>query len=110
MSVPVCVAGQPMDFTSVLGEYKAVCDWPANYFYKQLIQTYPDAKVGLRTCAGSILIVATSAQAHKRHQFPSSSYYRQMSLHAAAAAPPPSPPQPLPGFAWVLASCAVWLN
>jgi hypothetical protein len=35
-----------VDFTSVLGEYKAVCDWPANYFYKEIMQAYPDAKVG----------------------------------------------------------------
>lgn len=23
----------------------AVCDWPANFFYKQLMEAYPDAKV-----------------------------------------------------------------
>lgn len=37
--------GKAVDFTSVLDGCGAVCDWPANYFYKQLMETYPDAKV-----------------------------------------------------------------
>jgi hypothetical protein len=41
------VAGKPVDFTTVLAGSAAVCDWPANFFYKQLMETYPDAKVGL---------------------------------------------------------------
>lgn len=37
--------GKAVDFTSVLDGCGAVCDWPANYFYKQLMEAYPDAKV-----------------------------------------------------------------
>lgn len=37
--------GKAVDFTSVLDGCGAVCDWPANYFYKQLMETYPHAKV-----------------------------------------------------------------
>jgi hypothetical protein len=39
------VAGKPIHFKTVLDGFRSVCDWPANYFYKQLMETYPDAKV-----------------------------------------------------------------
>jgi hypothetical protein len=35
-----------------------VCDWPANFFYKQLMETYPDAKVGLSFCKGNVRTLA----------------------------------------------------
>ncbi|WIA15436.1 hypothetical protein OEZ85_002085 [Tetradesmus obliquus] len=37
--------GKAVDFRSVLAGSAAVCDWPANFFYKQLMEAYPDAKV-----------------------------------------------------------------
>uniref|UniRef100_A0A383VA60 Sulfotransferase n=1 Tax=Tetradesmus obliquus TaxID=3088 RepID=A0A383VA60_TETOB len=37
--------GKAVDFTSVLKGSAAVCDWPANFFYKQLMETFPEAKV-----------------------------------------------------------------
>jgi hypothetical protein len=36
-----------VDHAAVLEGYKALCDWPANFFYKELMEIYPDAKVCL---------------------------------------------------------------
>jgi hypothetical protein len=48
------LAGKRVDFRLVLDGSGAVCDWPANFFYKQLMETYPDAKVGHCVCKGCI--------------------------------------------------------
>ena len=37
--------GEPVDWRDFLGDYKAVVDWPACTFYRDLMQEYPDAKV-----------------------------------------------------------------
>lgn len=39
------IAGKAVDFKTVLDGFGSVCDWPANYFYKQVMEAYPDAKV-----------------------------------------------------------------
>jgi hypothetical protein len=33
------------DWDSVFGEHEATLDWPGAFFYEELIETYPDAKV-----------------------------------------------------------------
>jgi hypothetical protein len=38
------VEGDP-DWEGILGGFEATVDWPGSYFYKELIETYPDAKV-----------------------------------------------------------------
>ncbi|KAF6266418.1 hypothetical protein COO60DRAFT_1633015 [Scenedesmus sp. NREL 46B-D3] len=38
-------SSKAVDFKAVLDGSGAVCDWPANFFYKQLMEAYPDAKV-----------------------------------------------------------------
>ena len=42
----LCCVGEPVDFTLLLSDYKACVDWPTITFYKQLMELYPDAKVG----------------------------------------------------------------
>ncbi len=37
--------GEPTDFTTAFEGYKATLDWPGCTFYKELMTTYPDAKV-----------------------------------------------------------------
>lgn len=37
--------GKPMNWDKVFTGYQATVDWPACTFYKELMQTYPDAKV-----------------------------------------------------------------
>jgi hypothetical protein len=39
------VAGEPVDWEAVLGEYEAAVDWPACTFYDKLLERNPDAKV-----------------------------------------------------------------
>lgn len=38
------VEGDP-DWEGILGGFEATVDWPGSYFYKELIEAYPDAKV-----------------------------------------------------------------
>jgi hypothetical protein len=38
-------AGKPVDWEALLAGYRAVVDWPACYFYRELARVYPDAKV-----------------------------------------------------------------
>jgi hypothetical protein len=33
------------DWQEIFGEFQATVDWPGSYFYKELIEVYPDAKV-----------------------------------------------------------------
>jgi len=33
------------DWNALLGPYKAAVDWPASYFWRELMKAYPDAKV-----------------------------------------------------------------
>ena len=33
------------DWHEIFGEFEATVDWPGSYFYKELIELYPDAKV-----------------------------------------------------------------
>ena len=34
-----------VELTSILGGYRSTVDWPGGYFYRQLVDAYPDAKV-----------------------------------------------------------------
>jgi hypothetical protein len=36
--------GNP-DWDTIFGEARSTCDWPSAYFYRELIEHYPDAKV-----------------------------------------------------------------
>lgn len=38
---------QPVDWPAVFGDYQATVDFPSCLFYKELMETYPDAKVVL---------------------------------------------------------------
>jgi hypothetical protein len=38
------VEGNP-DWPDIFGEHQATVDWPGSYFYRELIDVYPDAKV-----------------------------------------------------------------
>ena len=37
--------GKPVEWEALLAGYRAVVDWPACYFYRELAGVYPDAKV-----------------------------------------------------------------
>ena len=39
------VRGEPVEWESVLGGYRAAVDWPAAAFYEDLMRRYPDASV-----------------------------------------------------------------
>jgi hypothetical protein len=39
--------GRPVDFDALLDGYRSAVDWPASFFYRQLADAYPDAKVVL---------------------------------------------------------------
>jgi hypothetical protein len=38
-------AGEPIDWRPLLGDYRAIVDWPGAYFWRELIAAHPDAKV-----------------------------------------------------------------
>ena len=38
-------AGKPIDWRPLLGDYRAIVDWPGAYFWRELIAAHPDAKV-----------------------------------------------------------------
>jgi hypothetical protein len=40
------VEGDP-DWQDIFGEFQATVDWPGSYFYRELMDTYPDAKLVL---------------------------------------------------------------
>lgn len=48
MLVAFLFSGDPLVFSPVLSGYTAVTDHPPVYFWKKLIQAYPEAKVGGR--------------------------------------------------------------
>lgn len=37
--------GEPIEWDDVFGDYRATVDWPGCYFYAELAERYPDAKV-----------------------------------------------------------------
>ncbi|MCA8927804.1 MAG: sulfotransferase family protein [Alphaproteobacteria bacterium] len=37
--------GEAVDFAALLKGYRASCDWPSSAFWRELMQTFPDAKV-----------------------------------------------------------------
>ena len=37
--------GQPMDWHDVFEHYQAAVDWPASAYYKNLLETFPEALV-----------------------------------------------------------------
>ena len=37
--------GHPTDWNALLGPYEAAVDWPASYFWRELMALYPDAKI-----------------------------------------------------------------
>ena len=37
--------GQPVDWDALFSDYAATVDWPACYFWRELVARYPDAKV-----------------------------------------------------------------
>jgi hypothetical protein len=39
--------GRPVDWAAVLSGYRSAVDWPASFFYRELADAYPDAKVVL---------------------------------------------------------------
>lgn len=39
--------GEAVDFAALLAGYKASCDWPSAAFWRELMRTFPDAKVVL---------------------------------------------------------------
>lgn len=39
------VAGMPVDWEAVLAGYRAAVDWPSAFFWRELAETYPEAKV-----------------------------------------------------------------
>jgi Sulfotransferase domain len=39
------VSGEPIAWSTIFDGYQATVDWPGCTFYKELMQTYPDAKV-----------------------------------------------------------------
>lgn len=41
--------GQPVDFAALLGGWRAAVDFPAALYYRELMETFPDAKVVLTT-------------------------------------------------------------
>jgi hypothetical protein len=43
--------GNP-DWDAIFGEARSTCDWPSAYFYRELIDYYPDAKVLLSVRGG----------------------------------------------------------
>ena len=42
-------AGERVDWEECFAGYRASVDWPAAYFWRELAETYPDAKVVLST-------------------------------------------------------------
>lgn len=38
-------AGEPIDWSPLVGGYRAIVDWPGAYFWRELIAAHPDAKV-----------------------------------------------------------------
>jgi len=39
------VRNEPMDWRALFDGYRAVVDWPASFFWRELLEVYPDAKV-----------------------------------------------------------------
>jgi Sulfotransferase domain len=40
------------DWAGIFGQARSTCDWPSAYFYRELIEVYPDAKVLLSVRGG----------------------------------------------------------
>src|SRR5829696_4254699 len=40
-------AGEPIDWRPLLGDYRAIVDWPGAYFWRELASAHPHAKVVL---------------------------------------------------------------
>ncbi|MFY1670496.1 sulfotransferase family protein [Plantactinospora sp. WMMB334] len=38
-------AGGPVDWSGLLGGYRSAVDWPSVYFWRELVEVYPDARV-----------------------------------------------------------------
>ena len=38
---------EPADWDAIFGEHESTVDWPGSFFYRELADAYPDAKVVL---------------------------------------------------------------
>ena len=68
-------AGEPIDWRPLLGDYRAIVDWPGAYFWRELIAAHPEAKVILtvrdpnrwyESCLATIFSIRARADESRR--------------------------------------------